>query len=440
MMKKGMSTKDKELHQLIKTKVKEFQPKFNEKHWESLEFKLIRQNKNSLLLRRGGLFLVTLFIVVSLFYFLSFQKTTTEIVSEGDSSFISISRTPLNKTKEKEISFQDNQENEKTKQIINQPIYQTQLHRNSSTIKPILALSFKQANLTPPKKGVTLDMKLVQQFFFNTVSPSTKKVEKLPSISFLKQNIKPSPNTNIDYHWRYSRLEKQIIELKQQISGNSIISDSTTFKVFDRKKDDWKNIVVVCDWTSSMHVYGAQVLVWLNKNINNPNIKGFVFFNDCDSTGAPLGLRPKLKGAMYSTHSRDKTEIQNIMIQAMQYEEENFDIIENDFEAVLYAINQFPEAENIVLIADNKSGVRNEKLLDKIQKPIRIISCGVKQKIDQQDSAIQSIYLSLAYQTNGSIHTLDADIEHFERIQEGEFLTINQFKYILKKNKFKLKK
>jgi len=56
-------------------------------------------------------------------------------------------------------------------------------------------------------------------------------------------------------------------------------ADSAVFKTFDRHPD-WKNMLVVCDWTSSMYAYGSQAALWHSLNYKKSGIKHFALFND----------------------------------------------------------------------------------------------------------------------------------------------------------------
>ena len=64
------------------------------------------------------------------------------------------------------------------------------------------------------------------------------------------------------------------------------------------------------------------------------------------------------------------------------------------------------ECEDIVMIADNWSTPRDLNLLTKINKPIKIILCGT-------EYGVNSIYLDVAHQTGGSVHTIEQDIQRF---------------------------
>jgi hypothetical protein len=58
--------------------------------------------------------------------------------------------------------------------------------------------------------------------------------------------------------------------------------DSTVIKILDRKKEQWKNMLVLGDLTGSMAPYSAQLFAWYKMNMLTRPVKHFVFFNDGD--------------------------------------------------------------------------------------------------------------------------------------------------------------
>ena len=54
----------------------------------------------------------------------------------------------------------------------------------------------------------------------------------------------------------------------------------TSYQALDRNIDKWKNIVIVCDITTSMFPYTTQIFDWMMENTDNTTIKGIVFFTD----------------------------------------------------------------------------------------------------------------------------------------------------------------
>lgn len=79
---------------------------------------------------------------------------------------------------------------------------------------------------------------------------------------------------------------------------------------------------------------------------------------------------------------------------------------ENDLEAVLTGIQYLTDFEDILLIADNKSPVRDIELLEKINRPVHVLLCDVR-------GTIHPDYIKIARETGGTLHTLKEDISSF---------------------------
>jgi len=81
---------------------------------------------------------------------------------------------------------------------------------------------------------------------------------------------------------------------------------------------------------------------------------------------------------------------------------------------------QFKE---IVMIVDNNSPIKDIKLLDRFNKPVHIVLCGVN------GGSIMPDYLLLAWKTKGTIHTVEEDITSIAKISEGEEIAIGKITY-----------
>ncbi|MDN5202909.1 hypothetical protein QQ008_16080 [Fulvivirgaceae bacterium BMA10] len=249
------------------------------------------------------------------------------------------------------------------------------------------------------------------------------------SISFL------SPKNFNELNSEPLNFDTYLVELKirNELMNRLISEDSTTYKVLDRNIEKWKNAVVVCDWTTSMFKYGTQVMTWLSEHEGADNIKGFVFFNDCDVDGMPLKESDK-KGGMYYTSSTNTGKVFKTMVKAIRKGSKNEDLVENDAEAIAFAYEQFPDVDEIILIADNVSPVRNLKFIADLPKPVKIIVCGTTLK---DEVAIQPHYFTIARRTNGSIHTIEDDLEDVKRIKEETWIKIGERYFVYKDMKFR---
>ncbi|MEZ4828529.1 MAG: hypothetical protein R3C61_19915 [Bacteroidia bacterium] len=199
-------------------------------------------------------------------------------------------------------------------------------------------------------------------------------------------------------------------QLKDLIAGKAISRDSTVFRVMDRNPQ-WDNMLVVMDWTGSMYKFGAQLVLWYKLNVEHgdPKVRHFVFFNDGNNKKT-WQKKPGRTGGVYRSKTGELEEIVSTMEYVMK-KGNGGDSPENDLEAVLTGIQYLDHFDEIILIADNKSAVRDIELLDKIDKPVRIIICDLK-----RGSAVHPDYIKIAKQTGGSIHTIGRDIDYMKTL------------------------
>ncbi|MEM9986762.1 MAG: hypothetical protein AAF804_16845, partial [Bacteroidota bacterium] len=194
-----------------------------------------------------------------------------------------------------------------------------------------------------------------------------------------------------------------IAELKEVVTGDAVIEDSTIFAVFDRHPQ-WENTLIVLDWTASMYKHGAQLLQWYRlRRFDHPEaMKHLLFFNDGNQKKTwhkKLGRT----GGVYRARSTDLDEILHTMEYVME-KGNGGDAAENDVEALLTGIQYLEGFDEVILIADNKSEVRDIELLDKLDVPIHIILCDYKDYVHPH-------YLKIARETGGSLHTLEKDLD-----------------------------
>ena len=218
---------------------------------------------------------------------------------------------------------------------------------------------------------------------------------------------------------------------------------NSTYQVFDRQ--DWKDVVVVCDWTASMYHFATPVLLWHNQKnsqSDTSSIQNFVFFNDGDDTP---NKEKKIgsTGGIYATKTGNTDE-------ALQMMEESKaagtggDFPENDIEALIYAQKNYPEAKALVLIADNMAAVRDIKLLEQLtesETPVHILIARTEE-ID----LIRPEYWDIAIQTKGTIHTLEKDIsleeaiEHKKRLDQLAAMSKRELKKLERKERRKMRR
>ncbi len=211
------------------------------------------------------------------------------------------------------------------------------------------------------------------------------------------------------------------------IDGKKAPEDSTILKVVSRNST-WKDMLVVCDVTGSMAPYTSQILLWIKSNQTIKTFKQIVFFNDNDYHSTNQTVVNDQTG-MWSIESGNSKKVIEMALEAM----EKGDHIENNLEAICYAIKKYPEnKQNVVLIADNWENPCDMELLSylKSQKiPIKIIVCGVTDRMN-------TLYLDIAYATGGSLHTMEEDLIDVAKIGEGKTIKLNGLKFKMTGGKF----
>jgi hypothetical protein len=203
------------------------------------------------------------------------------------------------------------------------------------------------------------------------------------------------------------------------------VTDTVITAILNRKKE-WKNMVVVHDVTGSMMPYTLQTLAWRKLNDRRDEVKQFYFFNDGDDKpDGPVGT----SGGIYHTRSGLISDIESCMSLAMS-RGGGGGAPENNIEALLNAQKDLPEDAVLVMIADNYARVRDIELLPQLSRPVRIIVCGAN------NGLINTDYLRIAYQTGGSVHTIELDLEELSRLKEDEVIEFGSARYKLKNGNF----
>ncbi len=177
-------------------------------------------------------------------------------------------------------------------------------------------------------------------------------------------------------------------------------TDSTIIKIFERNAGLLKDsVVIITDLTYSMAPFTWQILNWQKQIRQSKKVLAHIFFNDGNKTPDREKLLGKA-GGIYVTETADLDSVSRLMAK-VQENGNGGDIPENDLEVLLFAIENYPNAKEYVLIADAKSSIRDFELLSEINKPIRVFLA----RTDQSYGSINGQYLDLAYQTNGSLFT-----------------------------------
>ncbi|MCB0401382.1 MAG: hypothetical protein KDD41_04815 [Flavobacteriales bacterium] len=218
--------------------------------------------------------------------------------------------------------------------------------------------------------------------------------------------------------------------LRETIAGYElpaeVLCDSTVFKTFERNKN-WKKMSIIADLTGSMFPYTSQLITWFKLKTINDAVNNFTFFNDGDDT-PDLYKKTGEVGGIYHCQANSYEGVLALAEKTMRYS--GGDIMENNIEATLTAIENYPEADELVMIADNYATPRDLKLLHKVKKPIRLILCGTFYGINVK-------YLNLVRKNGGSIHTMENDLTNLVSMNEGEVLKFNGRKFKIVNGEFK---
>lgn len=223
--------------------------------------------------------------------------------------------------------------------------------------------------------------------------------------------------------------EKPLANNTETIFQRTPPEDSTVIKVLDRMR--WQRMLVVADVTASMYPYTGQLLLWLQMNEEERRIHQFVFFNDGDNKDE-ADKQPGSTGGIYTTASSEFENVEKLLYQTMR-KGTGGAIPENNIEALLYGITACPSCQEVVMIADNHSGVSDIQLLPQLKKPVHIIVCGMLNKINPA-------YLDIARSTGGSVHLAETDIQNLAAVKEGETVTLFNTVYKVVKGRFELVK
>lgn len=199
-----------------------------------------------------------------------------------------------------------------------------------------------------------------------------------------------------------------------------------------------KNRVIVTDVTKSMDRYMEEVLVWHALNLSKGLHNRYIFFNDGDDKICAEKIIGKT-GGIYACEGKleDLDSIIAKMQEATAARMGGGEPPENDIEALLAAL-RFEGVDEIVLVADAHSRVRDMELLRRLKIPVRVILCGAEEqnKFYINKKEINEQYLTLALRTGGSVHTLSSDILDLSKTADGDVIELQGIRYLLKNRQF----
>jgi hypothetical protein len=222
--------------------------------------------------------------------------------------------------------------------------------------------------------------------------------------------------------------------ITRQLLTGTFGPDSTSYRVLARNLSRWPDAVIVCDLTTSMYPYSTQLFAWFRKNRKHIPVQGIVFFTDCDSLGRETvpGGPP---GQMFVTRPGDVGQTLPVMLAAARNTVANAHSAENDVEALLFAQQQFPTARHLVLLADNRSPVKDLARLGGVNRPVHVVLCGAP---GDSTKPFWPDYYALARRTGGSLHTLEDDFTP-GAIRPGTWIRVGSryYRYQKRRDRFK---
>lgn len=252
------------------------------------------------------------------------------------------------------------------------------------------------------------DARIEWQFVIQTSVHSHDQASKMPHGFVITYRPEPTKTSAVT----------EAKSIKEIVSGKFMFEDSTVYKVLKRNK--WKKMLVVSDLTGNMSQYSGQLVLWYKQNLDDKEkvIKEFVFFNDGDNK--PQNAKELGKtGGIYHTPAVEPSKVLDVAMLTMS-KGYGGDAPENNIEALMTGISKCPDCDNVVMVVDNWSDVRDIALLSQIRKPVKIIVCAAK------NGSVNSEYLQIARATKGSIHTLDKDIYDLNKLTEGQSIKIGK--------------
>jgi len=194
-----------------------------------------------------------------------------------------------------------------------------------------------------------------------------------------------------------------------------------------RMRERWKHKVVITDLTCSMSPYMDQVLLWHALRLTQGEENRYIFFNDGDGKSQEQKIVGQT-GGFHFTEKADLPHLLETMLETTRYGCSG-DGPENDLEALLEGVRKRAGLDELILIADNYSDVRDIELLTRLNVPVHIILCGA-------DYGVNEDYLEIAFRTRGSIHTIEEDIENLAELADGATITIGAAQYRVSRGKF----
>lgn len=182
-------------------------------------------------------------------------------------------------------------------------------------------------------------------------------------------------------------------DVKTRVFDPGSITDTSVLQSLNKLKS-LKRYVIVEDVTGSMSPYTIQVLLWLQLRPHFLQEGRFLFFNDGDNMPDEWKV-PGKTGGLYQIKSTSFDSLKKVVYRAMS-KGTGGDQAENNIEAILKGIELYPEADTVLMIADNNAPVKDIRLVTKVKKPVNVLLCGV-------GTSINPHMLDIARRTGGKL-------------------------------------
>ncbi|UKN01200.1 hypothetical protein K6119_15830 [Paracrocinitomix mangrovi] len=186
-----------------------------------------------------------------------------------------------------------------------------------------------------------------------------------------------------------------------------------------KRHPDWQNSLVVMDVTGSMSPYIAKTMAWVKATQDSSQVEAFTFFNDGDMKSDRYKVTGHV-GGIYGARNTAFKPVYNTMLETMR-KGGGGDCPENNIEATIKAMDDFPGCDEVIMVADNWATPRDLSYVRELRKPVHVIVCG-------GTAGINLAYIQLALDTGGSIHTIENDLDSRD-IKAGESFRVGKFYY-----------
>ncbi len=208
------------------------------------------------------------------------------------------------------------------------------------------------------------------------------------------------------------------------------VNDEQLFKNVLDRNTDVDSMLLVVDLTGSMGPYIAQVLDMMAKMVekNDNRVLSIALFNDGDGRPDRSKKIGKTGGIIILRGDITMEVLGSAVLRSMQ-KGNGGDVMENNIEAIIEGLKACKGCRNVMMVADNFATPRDGELLSQVDRPVHWALCGAY-------NGINTNYLDLIRANKGVLHTSTKDVADLHKVNEGEIITIENFRYQLKDGRF----